>query len=101
MSTQDVIADQIEGEVIGSGWDVSATRDQANAMARRAVKALETLGYAVVELPSPGDERDDLRAAIDRVRMLHSKRPVSPGCTTCNEPWPCSTIRTLNGEAQS
>lgn len=52
-SAQDVIADQIEGEVIGSGWDVSATRDQANAMARRAVKALETLGYAVVELPEP------------------------------------------------
>lgn len=44
-------------------------------------------------------ERDELRATIDRVRMLHSKRPVAPGCTTDSEPWPCSTIRALDGEA--
>ncbi|WP_336790414.1 hypothetical protein [Gordonia malaquae] len=44
-------------------------------------------------------ERDEAHAAVDRVRMLHSKRPVSPGCTTCNEPWPCSTIRALDQEA--
>lgn len=44
-------------------------------------------------------ERDELRATIERVRMLHSKRPVAPGCTTDSEPWPCSTIRALDGES--
>ena len=46
-----------------------------------------------------GHEIEDLRNTIERVRMLHSKRPVAPGCTTDSEPWPCSTIRALDGEA--
>lgn len=57
VSAQDVIAAQIVGQVLGSGWDVAATRDQADSMARRAVKALETRGYAVVKLPKPVQNR--------------------------------------------
>lgn len=52
-SVQDVIADQIDGLVIGSGWDVAPTRKQAEAVAGRVSAALEGSGYVVVKLPDP------------------------------------------------
>lgn len=58
----DVIADQIEGLVIGSGWDVAPTRTQAESIARQVIRALAGSGFAVVKLPEP-DHRCDRDAA--------------------------------------
>lgn len=43
--------------------------------------------------------QQNVEATIERVRMLHSKRPIAPGCMACDEPHPCATIRALDGES--
>ena len=58
-------------------------------------------------------ERDALATAVERVRALHYRRPhgaldfVAHGqtdfpdlCDYCRTPWPCPTIRALDGEAR-
>lgn len=66
-----------------------------------AYKLAEPLGRAV-------DDRDQLAAAIQRVRALHKCRagvgpfgdvePTPAVCSTCNTAWPCETVRALDGE---
>jgi len=48
-------------------------------------------------------ERDELEAAVDRVRRLHgqySELGLADGswCPGCGYPVPCPTIKALNGE---
>lgn len=46
-------------------------------------------------------ERDDARAALDRVRAEHVATPWSDGslvCSGCGRLWPCPTLRALDGD---
>jgi len=46
-------------------------------------------------------EKDEARAALDRVRALHVKREYGHAeqtvCDRCDEPYPCATVRALDG----
>ena len=88
---------------------------QENDRLRRSVSVLvEDFVSVREEKATLREENDDLRAAIERVRALHRPVLIAPAgsgfsediscCDACHDdcdawvPYPCPTIRALDGE---
>ncbi|GAA2861288.1 hypothetical protein [Nonomuraea rubra] len=92
------------GDAIRSAVVANAARGWREACASLAAACDD-------ELQAIKGDRDDLRArlkatsdacnearnAIDRVRQLHAEIPYKPGQCFCANPYPCPTIRALDG----
>lgn len=92
-----------------SEWETYTAEDGYLAIRHRGDRSARDIADAVLALPAVVELREKA-AGADRVRKLH--RGVvnwsSPECETCStycdedcghiEPWPCPTIRALDGE---
>ena len=99
--------------VVVAGHQCAAPRVPDALLIAAAVNALPALLDAAAERDALRAERDALATAVERVRALHYRRPhgaldfVAYGqtdfpdlCDYCRTPWPCPTIRALDGEAR-
>jgi hypothetical protein len=88
-----------------AGWD----ENPLYGCARAALSVIEAPDYpaatrslvaAVKAQVKAERERDEARAALDRVRALHKRIAESPLVVWCEEDgfsWPCPTIRAIDG----
>ena len=59
----------------------------------------ERLGDIDKQIIKAFSNEAELEAAVQRVRDLHQPYPEEPHCQGCEGgPWPCDTIRALDGE---
>ncbi len=69
--------------------------------AEREVDEKSDLGHAAAD--AWREKYDEARAALDRVRALHPEQGYShveqTVCGRCDEPYPCDTIRAIDGSA--
>lgn len=108
----------------GSQWDFDGSQ-VAQSSVRRADRAAitwddhggevfvpadaEFIAAAREAVPALLDALDEAEAVVERVREMHVPQPHSPGqcdpdgcpdlCQECGERMPCTTVRTLGGDA--
>lgn len=73
-------------------------RSEPQADNEEIVRAVEADRIAIQDAEA---ERDALARRIEAVRALHESYPCGPDAgleCTCDEPYPCATIRALDGE---
>ena len=71
--------------------------DQAEA---ERDKYIHLIGVLAEQVAAREANQEQVRAALDRVRELHEPQPGrGPTYCVCDEPWPCDTIRALDGDA--
>ena len=83
--TSDVL-DQLYAELEAARYDAERLKAREGRYRARTVKAEERAEKA--------------KAAIERVRAIHTHGPRTNTCNDCGQPWPCEVTRALDEQQE-